>query len=255
MIAAVQLVMGFLASTSRFVAGVTAFIEAAPQWEQVAAILDHPAPQPPQPALSRRIDGPIVLDQISFRYSPNDPWVLKDFSLRIEPNERRSLSARSGWGKSTILRLIAGLYEPEGGAITIGGLEPKLAREQVAYLPQFTAPVSGSIINTLRFFSGGASIEHLLEVSADTGLHEWVRGLPMQYETVLPPRGETVSGGQRQLIALTGVLASDRPILLLDEFVASLDGPARERVLRSRFLENRTLVLADHTPADAAADV
>jgi ABC-type bacteriocin/lantibiotic exporter with double-glycine peptidase domain len=255
MIAAVQLIMGFLASTTSLITGVVAFINAAPQWERVADVLDEPAPREHRPAISRRLEGPVVLDHVSFRYSPNGPWVLKDFSLRIEANERLSLSARSGWGKSTILRLVAGLYEPERGSITIGGVQPKIVREQIGYLPQFTTPIAGSIINALRFFSGNARIEHLLEVSADTGLHEWVRTLPMSYETMLPTRGETVSGGQRQLIALTGILASDRPILLLDEFVACLDAPARARVLQSRFLENRTIILADHVPADATATV
>jgi ATP-binding cassette subfamily B protein len=254
MIAAVQLTMGFVASMSTFVTGIVAFISLAPQWERVADILDRPA-SPLRPVIQRRLDGPIILDQVSFRYEPDGPWVLKNLSLRVEPNERLSLSARSGWGKSTILRLIAGLYEPESGSVTIGGVEPKLVREQVGYLPQFTTPIAGSIINSLRFFSGNASIEHLLDVAADTGLHEWVQTLPMRYETVLSSRGETVSGGQRQLIALTGVLASDRPILLLDEFVACLDASARERVMHSRFLENRTVILADHTAVDAAADV
>ncbi len=254
MIAAVQLTMGFLASMSTFVTGMVAFIGLAPQWERVADILDRPASRL-RPVIQRRLDGPIVLDQVSFRYLPDGPWVLKNLSLRVEPNERLSLSARSGWGKSTILRLIAGLYEPDSGSVTIGGVEPKLVREQVGYLPQFTTPIAGSIINSLRFFSGNASIERLLDVAVDTGLHEWVQTLPMRYETVLSSRGETVSGGQRQLIALTGVLASDRPILLLDEFVACLDASARQRVLHSRFLENRTVILADHTPVDAAADV
>lgn len=255
MIATVQFVMGFLVSTSSFLTGVVAFIKVAPQWERVAEILDQPAPRFQRPAISRTLNGPIVLDRVSFRYSPDGPWVLKDFSLRVEPNEHRSLSARSGWGKSTLLRLVAGLYEPESGSITMGGLEPKLVREQIGYLPQFTTPIAGSIINTLRFFSGNAPVEHLLEVAADTGLHDWVKTLPMRYETMLPSRGETVSGGQRQLIALTGMLASDRPILLLDEFVVSLDSQARARVMQSRFLENRTIIFADHVPAAATADV
>jgi len=254
MIATLQLVMGFLASTASFLQGVVAFIKVAPQWERVAEILEQPAPRFPRP-LARTLNGPIVLERVSFRYAPDSPWVLKDFSLRVEPNERISLNTRSGWGKSTLLRLVAGLYEPDTGTITIGGLEPKLVREQIGYLPQFTTPTAGSIINALRFFSGNASVQHLLEVAVDTGLHEWVKTLPMRYETMLPSRGETVSGGQRQLIALTGMLASDRPILLLDEFVASLDGEARARVMQSRFLENRTIIFADHTPAAPTTDV
>ena len=251
MIAAVQLIMGFLASATSFITGVAAFINVAPQWERMKDVLDEPAPPLRRPGVARRLEGPIVFDKVSFRYGPGAPWVLNDFSLRVEANEQLSLSERSGWGKSTILRLIAGLYEPESGSVTISGVEPKLVREQVGYLPQFTTPIAGSIINALRFFSGNAPIERLLEVSKQTGLHDWVRTLPMAYETVMPSRGETVSGGQRQLIALTGTLASDRPILLLDEFVACLDAPARARVLQCPALKGRTVIFADHVPAEA----
>jgi ABC-type bacteriocin/lantibiotic exporter with double-glycine peptidase domain len=253
LIAAVQLMIGFIGSTMLFIGGVSAFIHARPEWERVRSILAVDA-EKTLPASERTFRGTIAVERASFRYSADRPWVLKDFSLRVEAGEKVFLSAHSGFGKSTILRLIAGLYDPEGGTVTIGGLEPRHTRDQIAYLPQFAAPIGGSIMRNLRFFSGNAPLQRVMEAAADTGLHEWVRTLPMGYDTVLPPRGETVSGGQRQLIALTGVLASERPILLLDEFVACLDALSRQRVLNSRFLENRTVIFADHKPAEVVTE-
>jgi ABC-type bacteriocin/lantibiotic exporter with double-glycine peptidase domain len=163
------------------------------------------------------------MEDVWFRYTPEGPWVLKGYNLHVEPGEKFTLTGPSGFGKSTILRLLAGLYTPEKGTISIGGLSPQAARHKILYLPQFVQLYSGSIIENLRVLSGGASLERLLAVSQQTGLHNLVAAFPMNYNTVLPHGGRNLSGGQRQLIALTGALASGRGLMVLDEATANMD--------------------------------
>lgn len=113
---------------------------------------------------------------------------------------------------------------PENGTITISGLCPQAARNKILYLPQFVQLFGGSIIENLRILSGEAPLDRLMEVSKQTGLHKLVATLPMDYNTVLPHGGRNLSGGQRQLIALTGALASGRGLMILDEATANMDG-------------------------------
>jgi ABC-type bacteriocin/lantibiotic exporter with double-glycine peptidase domain len=186
------------------------------------------------------------MDDVWFRYSAAGPWVLHGYDLRLEPGQQRILTGPSGSGKSTVLRLLAGLFRPERGTVLVDGRPPWAARASILYLPQFVRLFGGSILDNLRVFSHGASLARLLEQARQTGLQALVDTLPMGYGTLLPPGGQNLSGGQRQLIALTGALASGRPLLLLDEALANLDA-LRAATLRERLAAGPwTLVAASH---------
>jgi ABC-type bacteriocin/lantibiotic exporter with double-glycine peptidase domain len=101
-------------------------------------------------------------------------------------------------------------------------------------------------MDNLKLFSGGASQRRLQEVAEETGLAEWVDTLPMGYQTVVASGGANLSGGQRQLIAITAILASGKKLLLLDEALSNLDWVSRARIVRSRRFEGRTVVYASH---------
>ena len=158
------------------------------------------------------------------------------------------LSSSSGSGKTTLLRLLAGLYEPERGSVRINGIDASRV-EGVAYLPQFPHLFTGSVLDNLHIFSGGAPIDRILRLAAETGLDEWVRTMPMAYDTVVATAGSNLSGGQRQLITLTAVLASDRPLLLLDEPMANLDRQSADRIWRIAARERKTIIYAEHDAA------
>ena len=174
---------------------------------------------------------PVVLENVWFRYGPEAPWIAKGYSNRFDAGAKDVIHGPSGFGKSTILRLLAGLYTPEEGSIGVGGMSPQAATSDILYLPQFVNLFSGSILENLRLLSGGAPVARLFEAAELTGLAELVATLPMKYHTVLSPGGKSISGGQRQLIALTGALASRRKLLLLDEAMSNLD-PLRAVALR-----------------------
>lgn len=244
-----QLASGFLGAVFGVVNAYLMLVILRPQLAKAQEILDQPAERPVlyTGVESQTLPGPVILDNVWFRYSPDGPWILKGYSMRVEPGEKFTLSSSSGTGKSTILRLLAGLYTPERGTISIGGLSPKTARNKVLYLPQFVQLYGGSIIENLRVLSGGASLDRLMAMSHQTGLHNLVATWPMNYNTVLPHGGKSLSGGQRQLIALTAALASNRSLVLMDEPMANVDN-IWAKGLNSLYLSSpQTCVVASHT--------
>jgi len=222
-----QLSTGFLGAVSGILNTSLTLMVLRPQVARVREILEV---EPEKAVPAAALTGPIIMQDVWFRYTPEGPWILQGYDLRVEAGERRVLEGPSGSGKSTLLRLLAGLEWPERGSIIVGGLSPQAARKQILYLPQFVRLYGGSILENLRVLSGGAPRDRLLEASEATGLRELVDALPMGYHTILPHGGRNLSGGQRQLIALTAALASNRPLALLDEAMANLD-PVRAATL------------------------
>ena len=194
----------------------------------------------------RELTGPIKIQNLHFRYLPTGPWVLENFSLTVAPGEKVVLRGPSGCGKSTLLKLVANLYAPERGTLTVGGAPPAQAKSVLAYLPQFVQLFNGSLHENLRLLSAGASRAALMAAAKTTGLSELVAALPMGYETLVSPGGGNFSGGQRQLIALTAVIASPRQVLLLDEAMANLDPLSKKRLFTSELFLGKTILLASH---------
>ena len=204
-------------------------------------------PEPPALGLAATAtSGPVVMEDVWFRYGPERPWVLAGHQFLLESGKLQTLTGPSGTGKSTLLRLLAGLYVPERGSIHIGGLEPLAARHQLLYLPQIVQLYGGTLQENLRLFSGHAPLEKLLEAAQATGLAQLIQQLPMGLQTILPQGGGSLSGGQRQLIALTAAIASQRPLLLLDEPVANLDAHTSRRLFGVLARSGKTICLAAH---------
>ena len=246
-----QLSTGFTSSFMAVVHTSLTLMILRPQLARAQEILS----QEPDPLPRREPAAPVpvaaLLEDVWFRYDASRPWVLQGYDLRVEPGEKLTLAGPSGFGKTTVLRLLAGLYVPDKGRVTVAGREPKDVRHNLLYLPQFVRIFGGSILDNLRIFSNGAPLEELLKAAGTTGLQTLVDTLPMGYQTLLPPGGRTLSGGQRQLIALTGALASGRPLMLLDEPLANLD--ARHAAPLQAILAEGpwTMVAANHAPVPA----
>lgn len=196
-----------------------------------------------------RMSDPVTLraQGVWFRHGIDSDWVLRDFGLDLVPGQIHHLGGASGSGKTTLLRLLAGLYAPQKGTVSISGFPPGRVGGQVLYLPQVVQLVSGTIMDNLRMFSSGASHDRLLAMAARTGFEDVVNQMPLRYETPLTRGGPTLSGGQRQMLALTAALASKSGVLLLDEPMANLDPrtAARMRSLLSAD-SDRIVVIAEH---------
>lgn len=244
-----QMSSAFLISVMGLMATYTTYAVLKPQ---LAAVTETLAIEPRPRRLrqpSGALSGPVVFDRVWFRYEPQMPWVLRDLSFEVRPGEKHWIQGPSGFGKSTILRLIAGIYEPEQGTITIGGRTPEDASELMVYLPQFVQLYGTSILENLRIFSGGATRKRIMEAAEASGVHAVVSRLPMGYETVLPSSGTTLSGGERQLVALTAVMASDRGLFLLDEGLANVDWLSRFWIANSPWFDGKTIIYASHDTA------
>lgn len=217
-----------------------------PHLAKVRDILETHAEPVPTFSPGNALKGPICLKDLWFRYGSDQPWVLENLNLRITPGERVVLRGPSGCGKSTILKLVADLYVPDRGLITIGGSLPSQAKATFSYLPQTVKLFNASIIENLRLLSGGAARDALVAAAEGTGLSELVAALPMGFETMVCQGGGNFSGGQRQLIALTAVIASARQVILLDEAMANIDPIAKERLFARDLFRDKTVLLASH---------
>lgn len=251
--------LGFLLLGEAYLLAFTGLVDAwlvlmvlRPQLAPAAAMFAVEAPPAPPRSGLPGTGGEVLMRGVWFRYSGGQPWVLRDHHLRIPEGETYWLNGASGTGKSTTLRLLAGLYPPARGTITFGGRPASAIRQRVLYLPQHVQIYAGSIMENLGVLSNGAATARLLEVAELTGFAAIVESLPMGYHMPLPRGGATLSGGQRQLLALTASLASDRDLLLLDEPMANLDPVAAAHVARIMASMDKTIVVASHEPCGSA---
>jgi ABC-type bacteriocin/lantibiotic exporter with double-glycine peptidase domain len=246
LLAFLQMSAGFVTSILGLISIYLAIKVLKPRLAELTEILAVD-PQPrPRHGRARSLTGPVVIEKVWFRYNPNAPWIVKDLNMEVQPGEKRWIRGPSGAGKSTILRLISGLYPPERGTIRIGGREPGAANDLMIYLPQLLQLYGGSILENLRLFSGNASRERLMEAAEASGLNGLISRLPLGFETIVPSGGMTLSGGERQLVAMTAVMASERSVFLLDEAMVSLDWIARSHVESNRWFEGKTVIYASH---------
>jgi ABC-type bacteriocin/lantibiotic exporter with double-glycine peptidase domain len=201
--------------------------------------------RPPARAESAQVPQRIQLRDVWFRHGPDQPWVLSGYDLTVQAGEQLTLRGESGCGKTTILRLIAGMYRPERGTVSVGGRDPGLDRSAICYLPQQAALFAGSLRDNLEQLSG-APPECILRACERTGLSTWLRTLPMGVETLVAAQGVNLSGGQRQWLLLTAAVANARGVVLLDESVSQLDHVVRARMPLAELFAGRTVVSVAH---------
>jgi ABC-type multidrug transport system fused ATPase/permease subunit len=208
--------------------------------------------RPGAPKVPRRTPGGIDLVDVEFSYQPEKP-VLRHVDLRIAPGERVALVGESGSGKTTVLRLMARLYEIGTGAVLLDGtdvrsFDVRSLRSVVAYVPQEPVLFDGTFRENLLFGNPRASQRELEEAVAISQLTDVLAQLPDGWAGQVGARGGKLSGGQRQRMALARALLRDPRVLILDEATSALDGPTEKRLLEQLegFVRGRTVVLVAH---------
>jgi len=207
--------------------------------------------------------GRLEFDHVRFGYSPDRP-VLKDVSLIVEPGQRAALVGLTGEGKSTLIGLIARMYDPLGGRVLIDGKDVRRytlrsLRPQISFVLQDTMLFHTSVAANIAYGTPSATREDIVRVAKLANAHEFVSKMPQGYDSVVGERGETLSGGQRQRIAIARALIRNSPILLLDEPSAALDPESEELIFQgvTRLLEGKktSLTIAHRLATVRNADV
>jgi ATP-binding cassette, subfamily B, bacterial CvaB/MchF/RaxB len=179
-------------------------------------------------AYERPVRGRIDLRNVSFRYSETEPLILEDVNFTIEAGQLLTITGPSGGGKTTLAKIILGLFEPTDGEVLIDGtllpmLGPRAFREQVAAVMQDDQLLSGSVADNICFFDASFDQGWMIECARMARIHDEIMAMPMAYNTLVGDMGSTLSGGQKQRVLLARALYRRPKILLMDEGTAHLD--------------------------------
>ncbi|KJE21135.1 ABC-type multidrug transport system, ATPase and permease component [Frankia torreyi] len=225
-------------------------------------LLDALPPADPPPASSPAPDlpprGDLVAERLRYAYAPGAD-VVRDVSVAFPAGDRASLVGVTGSGKTTLAKLLTGLYEPDTGSVSYGGIDlrtasPEQVRARIVLIPQQVHIITGTLAENLALAPGTPDRAAMARAVELLGLTEWVARLPGGLDADLGTRGERLSAGERQIVGLLRAALVDPPVLLLDEATADLDPEVAGRLETAvdRLRSGRTLVVIAHRPATIA---
>jgi ATP-binding cassette subfamily C protein LapB len=200
-----------------------------------------------------RLSGQIEFKQVTFSYPGQDTKALDGLSFKIKPGERVGMLGRIGSGKSTVARMMMGLYEPMEGAILFDGtdirqVDPADLRRNIGYVSQDNYLFFGSVRDNISFGAPHIDDESILRAANVAGVSDFLRTHPHGFDLQVGERGMALSGGQRQSVAIARSLLLDPPIILLDEPTSHMDNSS-EAAFKRRIdatLQGKTLLLVTH---------
>jgi len=198
-------------------------------------------------------NGDIEFKDVGFSYPGRDQAVLKKISFRLKAGEKVAIIGRIGSGKTTIEKLVLGLYQPTEGAIFIDGIDsrqidPAELRRAIGFVPQDVTLFYGTLKHNIAMGAPFADDSAILAAAELSGVREFADTHPQGFEMPIGERGESLSGGQRQAVAIARALLNDPPILLLDEPSSSMDHQSEEGLKQRlrRFAASKTMILVTH---------
>lgn len=211
------------------------------------------------PSLNLAVPAPLTaaepalkFENVTFAYEEGKP-VIKDVTIEARHGERIALVGESGGGKSTLVNLLLGLYEPSAGSMSVCGedvksLTAEKLRASVGVVFQDASLFSGSIAENIAYGRPGASMGEIVEVSKKANAHEFIEAFPQGYDTVIGERGLKLSGGQKQRVAVARAMLKDAPVLVLDEATSALDTKSERAVQEGleQLMANRTTLMIAH---------
>ena len=221
--------------------------------QRLAYTLDHQQEVPEDP---RAVDFPsplrtgIALKNVTFSWNSEKAPVIDDVSLEIPVGSWLCIMGASGCGKTTLLQLIARLYDPQEGDISVDGVSLEhirfaSLRRRMALVPQEAQILSGTVRDNITYATPGAEPSTIMAAAKAAEAHDFIMDLPVKYETLLGEKGTSLSGGQKQRISIARALITEPEVLLLDDCTSALDANTERRLQDTleRILLNKTAVI------------
>ncbi len=200
-----------------------------------------------------KLQGRIDFRNVTFRYPGQQVDALRELSFSIAPGDRVGVIGRMGSGKSTFAKLLVGLHHPQAGNVLVDGIdtrqiEPADLRRNIGYMPQNVVLFSGTIRQNLTMGAPHADDAAMVRAAQLVGLDEHINRHPQGFDMTVGERGDALSGGQKQAVALARALLTDPPVILLDEPTASMDIASEEqfKARLAKVLTGRTLIVVTH---------
>ncbi|WP_163575616.1 type I secretion system permease/ATPase [Halomonas faecis] len=257
LIAAYLLSSRAMAPVSQAAALLAQYHQSSTALESLNGVMDKPVERPDGSHFISRpvVRGDVAFDKVSLRYPETENEALRDVSLRVKAGEKVALLGRVGSGKSTLHKLLLGLYQPTAGAVMIDDVDirqfdPLQLRRHIGYVPQDVSLFFGTLRENIVAGGGsdGVEDEALLHAVKLSGLESLVNSHPHGVDLPVGESGGMLSGGQRQAVAIARAVVHDPQILLLDEPTSSMDN-ASEEAFKSQlttYAEGKTLLLVTH---------
>ena len=222
-----------------------------PLMEQLRTIMNTPVESSQYGSVVRRVNGEIELDSVTFSY-PGGLGAIDDLSLRIHAGEKVAFVGESGYGKSTLMKLILGVEKPLVGAVFIDGrdissLDIRSYRRHVGSVFQFSRLVPGTVLSNICFTPRRVSEKEAWEAAEKACIADDLRAMPLGLDTEISESNASgFSGGQRQRILIARAFATKPAIMVLDEATSALDNITQKKVLDAVYRENCTVLMVAH---------
>lgn len=255
LIASTMLASRAMAPIGQIAGLLTQYHNAATALESLDGILQQPVERPEGSNFVSRphFRGEIEFKEVDFQYPGQDFTALRHVSLKIRAGERVGILGRVGSGKTTLEKLILGLYRPTAGAVLVDGidlrqLDPAELRRSIGYVPQDVTLFYGSLRDNLTIAAPGADDAAVLRAAQVGGIIDFVNSHPKGFDLAVGERGESLSGGQRQGVAIARAVINDPPILLMDEPTGSMDHSSEEEIKQRLRVHTagKTLIVITH---------
>ena len=233
----------------------TQYHNAATALKSLDGILQQPVERPADSNFVTRqhFNGDIEFKDVDFSYPEQSQTALRNVSLKIRAGEHVAILGRVGSGKTTLEKLILGLYRPTSGAVLVDGidlrqLDPAELRRNIGYVPQDVTLFYGSLRDNLTISSTTADDAAVLRAAQVGGIIEFVNNHPKGFDMTVGERGESLSGGQRQAVAIARAAINDPPILIMDEPTGSMDHSSEEEIKQQlgTFAAGKTMIVVTH---------
>jgi ATP-binding cassette subfamily B protein RaxB len=268
----VGMLVAFLAYSSQFSTRCVSLIHGLLEFRLIRIHLDRIAdiaestPEPEDDghlhAGRRRLSSPVAVDvrKLWFRYARDERWILRDLSFCVSPGECLGLAAPSGFGKTTLLKVMVGLLKAERGETRYDGLQLNVGnvhelRRQFGIVMQLEQLLSGTLAQNIAGFDEMPDAERIVDAATIACIDSDIRALPMAYLTLVSDMGEMFSGGQKQRILLARALYRNPRILFLDEATSNVDNDVESRIVNAlRKLEMTRIVISHRKETLAMCD-